>query len=201
MVMILSSSFLISLIAAYSVVVLPEPVGPGDEHHAVRFVNVPAKLRHFVGIEAHHVQRQVAEFFAQRLLVEDAEHGVFAVDRRHDRNAKIDEAALVANAEAAVLRDATLGDIELAHHLDARKDGRMPVFGEGLHRVLQDAVDAVLHHHFGIARFDVDVARAALEGREDHGVHQANDGAHACVARVSFSIVMFSSLSSSSLTT
>ncbi len=152
-------------------------------------------------VEANHIERQVAEFLAERLLVENAKHGVFAVDRGHDRNAKIDEAALVANAEAAVLGDAALRDIELAHHLDARKDGGVPILRERLHGVLQDAVDAVLHDHFGVARFDVNVARAALEGRENHRIHEANDGAHARVARVSFSIEMFSSLSSSSLTT
>ena len=39
-------------------------------------------------------------------------NGVFAVHRRHNRHAKIDEAALVPDAETAVLRDAALGDIE-----------------------------------------------------------------------------------------
>ena len=105
------------------------------------------------------------------------------MDRRHDGNAEIDEAAFVAHAEAAVLRDAALGDIQLAHHFDARKNRGVPVLGERLHGVLQNAVNAVLHHHFGVARFDVDVARAALERGEDHGVHQAHDGAHAGIAR------------------
>ena len=103
--------------------------------------------------------------------------------RRHDGNAEIDEAAFVTHAEAAVLRDAALGNIELAHHLDARKNRGVPVFRQRLHGVLQNAVNAVLHDHFGIARFDVDVARAPLERREDHGVDEANDGAHAGFAR------------------
>jgi hypothetical protein len=105
------------------------------------------------------------------------------VHRGHDGNAEIDEAALVAHAEAAVLRDAALGDIQFAHHLDAGKDGGVPVLGEGLHGVLQHAVNAVLHDNFGIARFDVNVTGAALEGREDDGVDQADDGAHAGIAR------------------
>ena len=59
----------------------------------------------------------------------------------------------------------------------------MPVLGQGLHGVLQHAVDAVLHDHFGVARFDVDVASAALERGEDDGIDQANDRAHAGIAR------------------
>ncbi len=43
----------------------------------------------------------------------------------------------------------------------------------------ENAVNAVFHDHFGVARFDVDVTGAALESSEDNGVHQANDGAHA----------------------
>ena len=63
------------------------------------------------------------------------------------------------------------------------KNRGVPVLGERLHGELQNAVNAVLHDHLGIARFDVDVAGAPLERREDHGVHQANHGAHAGVAR------------------
>ena len=59
----------------------------------------------------------------------------------------------------------------------------MPFLGEGLHGVLQDAVNAVLDDDFGVAGFDVDVARAALEGRENYGVDQPDDGAHAGIAR------------------
>ncbi len=105
------------------------------------------------------------------------------MDRGHDGDAEIDEAALVTHAEAAVLRDAALGDIEFAHDLDARKNGGVPFLGERLHGVLQDAVNAVFHDDFGVARFDVDVAGAALEGGEDDGVHEAHDGAHAGIAR------------------
>ena len=84
--------------------------------------------------------------------------------------------ALVADAETAVLRDAALGDIELAHDLDARNDGGMPVLRDGGHGVVEDAVDAVLDDDFLIARFDVDVAGAAFEGVEDGGIDQLDDG-------------------------
>ena len=134
-------------------------------------------------IEADYVERQVAEFLAESFFVEDAQDGVFAMNRRHDRNAEVHEAAFVTHAEAAVLRNATLGDIEFAHHFNARKNRGVPFLGERLHGVLQYAVNAVLDDHFGVARFDVDVARSAFEGGEDYGVHQTNDGAHAGIAR------------------
>ena len=85
---------------------------------------------------------------------------------------------LYLHAETAVLRNAALGDIELAHHLDARKNRGVPFFIERLHGVLQNAVNAVLHDHFGVARFDVDVARAPLESGEDYGIDEAHDRAH-----------------------
>ena len=45
------------------------------------------------------------------------------------------------------------------------------------HRRLQHAVDAVLHVDRVVLRLDVDVARAALDGRVDRGVHQPDDRA------------------------
>ena len=82
---------------------------------------------------------------------------------------------LVAHAETAVLRNAALGDIELAHDLDARKDGGVPVLGDRRHGVVQHAVDAVLDGHFLVARFDVDIAGAPFERVEDRGVHQLDN--------------------------
>src|SRR5574340_1139127 len=73
MVMILSWPWLISVIAAYSVVVLPDLVG-------------------------------------QRLLVENAQHRVFAEYARHDRHAEVHLAAVHRHLEAAVLRHPALGD-------------------------------------------------------------------------------------------
>ena len=81
----------------------------------------------------------------------------------------------VAHAETAVLGDAALGDVELAHDLDARNDGGVPVLRDGRHGVVQDAVDAVLDDDFLIARFDVDVGGAAFEGVEDGGIDELDD--------------------------
>ncbi len=64
------------------------------------------------------------------------------------------KAALVLYAEASVLWNAALGDVQVAENLDAGDDRRVPLFGDWLHGVLQDAVNAVLHSDLGIARFD-----------------------------------------------
>jgi hypothetical protein len=99
------------------------------------------------------------------------------VNGGHDADAEVDEAALVANAEAAVLGDAALGDVELAHDLDAAEDGGVVLAGDGGHGGLEHAVDAVLDVDIVVVGLDVNVGGAALEGGEDGGVDQANDGA------------------------
>jgi len=58
----------------------------------------------------------------------------------------------------------------------------MPFLGDGLHGVLQHAVNAVLHGHFGIAGFNVNIAGAALERGEDDGFDETDDRADGCVA-------------------
>ena len=131
--------------------------------------------------EAEDVEAQLGELLAHRLLVEDADDGVFAVHARHDRDAEVDGLARHAQAEAAVLRHALLGDVELGHHLDARDDGAVEALGDRPHGRLQHAVDAVLHVHRVVLRLDVDVAGAALDGREDRRVDQPDD--RAVVAR------------------
>ncbi len=98
------------------------------------------------------------------------------------------------------MRDAALGDVQLAHHLDSRKNGGVPFLAEGRHGVLQHSIDAVLDDHFGVPGLDVDITGSALERGENDGVNQPDDGAHAGFAG-ELSVEMFSSLSSSSVTT
>ncbi len=187
MVISLSSSVLISLSAAYSVVVLPRAGWAGDQHHAVRLLDVAAELAQVFVAEADHVERELVELLAHRLFVQHAEHGVFAVDRRHDGDAEVDGAPVVAHAETAVLRHAALGDVELAHDLDARDDGGMMLLGDGLHGLLQHAVNTVLDDHRVVAGLDVNIAGAPLQRGKDRGVDQADDGADVGVGRPSAS--------------
>src|SRR5271166_4376743 len=101
----------------------------------------------------------------------------------HDGDAQVDEAALVLDAEAAVLRDAALGDVQVAEDFDTRNQIGVPFLGHVLHGILQDAVDAVLDGDFAIAGFDVNVTGAAFEGGEDDGFNEANDWILRGVAR------------------
>src|SRR5271156_1623440 len=157
--------------------------GSGDEDHAVGFLNVATEAGFVRAVETDYVECQVTEFLAESFFVEDTQHGVFAVDGGHDGNAEVHEATFVTHAEATVLRDAAFGDIEFAHDFNARKNGGVPFLGEGLHGVLQDAVNAVFDDYFGLARFDVDVTGAAFKGGENDGVNEADDGADAGIAR------------------
>ena len=98
------------------------------------------------------------------------------MDRWHDAHTEVNEAALVADAEAAVLRDAALGDIELRHDLDAGEDGLVVLAGDGGHGLLQDTVDAVLDEERVVEGLEVDIGGAAFERGEDGGVDEADDG-------------------------
>ena len=94
---------------------------------------------------------------------------------RHDGNAQVDEAAFVLHAEAAVLRNAAFGDVQIAHNFDTGDDRGVPFLGDRLHGVLQHTVNAVLDGDFLVAGFDVDVAGSTFEGGEDDGFDQADD--------------------------
>ena len=119
------------------------------------------------------------ELLAHRLFVEHAQHRVLAVNRGHDGHAEIDGALGIAvlHAEAAVLRYATLGDIQFAHHLDARNDGGVMLLADGRHGLGEHAVNAELDAHRIVASLDMNVTGPPLQSGKDRGIHQANDRA------------------------
>ena len=102
---------------------------------------------------------------------------VLAVDARHDRDAEVDGLARHPQLEAAVLRHALLGDVELRHDLDARNDRAVEALVDRPHCRLQHAVDAVLHVDRVFLRLDMDVARAPLDRTEDGRIDQPDDRA------------------------
>src|SRR5215472_7684395 len=57
------------------------------------------------------------------------------------------------------------------------------LLGDGLHGMLQNAVDAVLDRNFGVSRFDVNVTGAPLESGEDDRFDEADYGARGGVTR------------------
>ena len=95
--------------AAYSVVVLPEPVGPVTSR-------MPCGLWISSSISAcgARVHAERVEVEPPGLLVEQTQHHALAVPGRNGRDAHVDRAAGDAQADAPVLRQALLGDVELA---------------------------------------------------------------------------------------
>src|SRR5262249_19383587 len=132
--------------------------------------------------EAQRVQGQPVELVRERLAVEDPENRVLAVDARHHRDAEVDlatslPAIAVARLEAAVLRHAALGDVELRHHLDARDHLLGELASRHVLHAGQHAVDAVLDGEPGAGGLEVHVARARLQRVVERRGHQAHHGA------------------------
>src|SRR5581483_5682992 len=143
--------------------------GARDEHHAVRLVDEPVELAERVRREAERVQ-----VHDDARAVEDTEDDALAVERRQRGDAEVDLLAHQAELDAAVLRQATLGDVELRHDLDARDDRRLEPARRALD-VVQDPVDAVADLELVLERLDVDVRRALLDRAVDEQVHEADD--------------------------
>src|SRR6266849_1027844 len=155
----------------------------GDQHHAVGLANVAAEAAGFFGREADDIEAEAMEFFGKGFLVQHGKNGVFAVAGGADGNAQVNVAAFVFHAEAAVLRDAAFGDVQVAENLDAGENGGVPFLGDGLHSVLKDAVNAVLDGYFSIAGLDVNVTGAAFQRSEDDGFDEAHHRADGGIAR------------------
>src|SRR5262249_132965 len=85
--------------------------------------------------------------------------------------------------EAAVLGYATLGDVQLRHHLDPREDLlRHLVSGDG-GDAYQHAIDAITNHQSIADCLEMDVAGARAQRVEHGGVHQLDDGTRVFVYR------------------
>ncbi len=152
---------------------------PRNQHHPVRLGDVAPEFFQIVGIEAHHVEHQLVKLLAHRLFVEYAQHRVLAVNRGHDGHAEVDGAFGIAvfHPEAAVLRDAAFGDIQLAHHLDARNDGGVMLLADGRHGLGEHAVNAELDAHRIVASLDVNVTGPPLQRGKNRGIDQADNRA------------------------
>src|SRR6185369_18052203 len=113
----------------------------------------------------------------------DTDDHVLAVDRGHDRNTKVDLAPSNHDSEAAVLRNAAFGDVQLRHDLDALNDCLMMSDVDGIGRAIERAVDSVLDDDVRVASFNVNIRCASLESVEHDGVNQLDDRRHLVVAR------------------
>jgi hypothetical protein len=143
--------------------------GAGDQHYAVRLVDQLVDHRLHARLHAERGQFEPAG-----LLVQQAQHDTLAVPGGHRRDAHVDRAAGDAQADAAVLRQALLGDVEARHDLDARDQQRRHRT-LGLQHLAQHAVDAEAHDEPVLEGLDVDVRGVFLDGLGQHGVDQADD--------------------------
>ena len=89
-------------------------------------------------------------------------------------DAHVDRAAGDRQRQAAVLRQAALGDVEVGHDLHARDDAASHARGDPL-RGGEHAVDAVLDARLAGDRSEVDVAGAELDGLGDDRVDELDD--------------------------
>jgi hypothetical protein len=87
---------------------------PGHEHDAVALVREPPERRE---VAAREPELSRAE--QRRAAVEQSHDDALAVRRGHRGNAYVEIATGHARADAAVLRQALLGDVHRGHDLDA----------------------------------------------------------------------------------
>jgi hypothetical protein len=115
-----------------------------------------------------HVELQVA-------LVEETHDDLLAEQRGQDADAEVHLAVGAdLQLDAAVLRQAALGDVERRHDLQAAGH-RVAQLERRPHLLLEDAVDAEPHAEVLLVRLDVDVRRLLPDRRQEDGVAQLHD--------------------------
>ncbi|MCY1532701.1 hypothetical protein D9M68_679860 [compost metagenome] len=117
---------------------------------------------------------QPLQLQAPGFLVQQAQHGAFAVPGGQGRHAHVYRPPPHPQGDAAVLRQTLFGDVQVRHDLDARNQRRVQRLARR-HDVAQGAIHPVAHHRMGLERLDVDVAgaiaRRLREERIDHADH------------------------------
>src|SRR6185369_8955058 len=104
----------------------------------------------------------------------NTQHNLFAEQRRTGADAEVDRLALgKIQLDAAVLRHAALGDIETRHHFQARGYAGRQLDWWRCYRA-EHAVHTQTHTIRGFVRLEMDVRSAALDGVDQHLVHEAD---------------------------
>ena len=170
-VRMLRSPSLSACSAAYSVVDLPEPVGPVTSTAPLGRWMARSKRSSSAACMPSDVEARRRRAAA---LVEDAHDDALAVDERQRDHADVDPAAVDGQREASVLGHALLGDVEVGHDLDARDDAHgHPALDGGGGR--EHAVDAEEHACVALLGVHVDVGGALLDRLGDDRVHELDD--------------------------
>ena len=157
------------LSAAYRLVVLPEPVGPGHQQNAVGFAQQLAQGCE--GVVRHAQSRQLQ---APGLFVEQAQHHPFAVGRGQGRDPHIDFMPGQPQGHPTVLRDAFFSDIQTRHDLDPRHQQRRQ-FTPGPEHFPQLPVDPHAHRQRVLEGFQVHIRRVFAHRLAEQCVDQSND--------------------------
>ena len=111
------------------------------------------------------------------------------MEHGNDGNADVHFAIIDADLDAAILRQALLGDVEMAENLDAGNDGRLKPLELGRDRYfLEHAIDTVANTKLVFERFEMNVRRPQFDGVAQHLVDETDDG---CVFRRGVQIGVF----------
>src|ERR1041384_1672480 len=156
--------------AAYRVVVLPLPVGPvASRSPGARAAGGGERRGEGLGC---HPQR--VEGPRRPAPGEQAEHHRFPIHGRCGRDAKIEIPRLQPGADAAVLRCAAFGDVQFGQQLEPGDDRGLETLrwcGDFRKHAVYPEPDA----EAALRGFEVDVARAGLEGVADQEVDELDD--------------------------
>ena len=157
---------------------------PGHDDQAMRQrqqlahdLLVPRKQAEFGEIEQAAIARQ------------EADHGRFAMLRRHGGDANIDVRARDPQPCRAILRQAPFGDVEAGQNLDPRDQRLRQGIGRRGHGAEQ-TIDPHAHHEAVAERFDMDIAGPQLHGFFEHVVDRAHHRSAAREIAQTFNIVV-----------
>ena len=117
-----------------------------------------------------------------RVVGQQAQHGLLAVDGWDDGDAHVDVFARHHGAEVPVLRQIAFGDVHVAHDLHACEQRRVHGAADG-EVVVDDAVDADADVREVLERLDVDVGGTGAVRALNQAVEQVDDGGVARVGR------------------
>ncbi|KAG1394739.1 hypothetical protein G6F59_014124 [Rhizopus arrhizus] len=139
----------------------------GHQQHAVGLVDGILEQLLLVRLVAQLVDAQLG-----RTAIQDTQHHLLAEQGRQCAHAEVDLLGLgQVELDAAVLRHALLGDVQLRHHLQARGDALIELHRRARHH-LQQPVDAQAHPVVVFIGLEVDVRGALADGIHQHLVDE-----------------------------
>ncbi len=121
------------------------------------------------------VHAHVLDGAGERALVEQTDDDLLPMDRGQNGDTQIDFLAGDADAEAPVLREAALGDIQAGENLDAGGDRQLERLGRRT-RLDQRAIDAVAQLERLLEGLDVNIGSLFLERLHEDEVDDLDDG-------------------------